>query len=217
VTITQLQRSLDANYMSIVRKVKQVQKVFELLDQEMTAFQQKSGLGCLSGCGHCCTKPDISAAVLEFLPYAFDLFLQKKSHIVKDQLANNPQGICHLFKSNGLGGFGQTLGGCTEYNHRGLICRLFGFSTVRDKLGKPLLSTCRLIKQTQAEEITQAEKLVQEGLAPGYLFYYQKLTQIDFRMGQEYLPINEAIIKAIDEVENYYHYRPFPYSFRKSA
>lgn len=203
--------------MSIVRKVKQVQKVFVMLEEEMTAFQQNSGLGCLTGCGHCCTKPDISAAVLEFLPYAFDLFLQKRSSIVKEELVNNPQQVCHLFKSHGVGENGNVHGGCTLYQSRGLICRLFGFASVRDKEGKPSLSTCKWIKSTQSDKIIAAEGLVQDGQAPGYLFYYQQLTQIDFRMGQQYLPINQAIIKAIDEVENYYQYRPFPYSIRNSA
>jgi Fe-S-cluster containining protein len=206
-----------SSHMSIVRRVKQVQKVFELLEKEMSVFQQKSGLGCLKGCGHCCTKPDISAAVLEFLPYAFDLFLQKRSSIVKEQLQNNPQSICHIFKASGVGELGNTKGGCTQYHNRGLICRLFGFATVRDKVGNPELSTCKWIKRTQAEEIEQSKNLIAEGVAPSFMFYYQELMQIDFRMGQEYLPINEAIIKAIDEVENYYQYRPFPYSFRKSA
>lgn len=203
--------------MSIVRKVKQVQKVFELLEVEMTAFQQKSSLGCLAGCGHCCTKPDISVAVLEFLPYAFDLFLQKRSSSVRKELIENPRAICHLFRSDGVSEAGNTQGGCSQYASRGLICRLFGFSTIRDKIGQPVLSTCPLIKGTQAEKIAKSHALILDGEAPSYIKYYQKLTQIDFRMGQQYLPINEAIIKSIDEVENYYQYRPFPYSFRNSA
>ena len=183
----------------------------------MDIFQKKSGLACLTGCGHCCTKPDISVAVLEFLPYALELFIQKRSMLVRDALIAKPQSICHLFRSDEPIEGTNTKGACSEYHNRGLICRLFGFSTTRDKVGKPVLSTCTWIKGTQAEKILAAEVLIEAGEAPSYISYYQKLTQIDFRMGQDYLPINEAIIKAIDEVENYYQYRPFPYNYRNSA
>jgi len=203
--------------MSIIRKVKQINNVFNLLEKEMAVFQQKSGLGCLTGCGHCCTKPDVSAAVIEFLPYALDLFIQKKSSSMKELIKNNTSSICHLFKNEGSGQLGNIHGGCTQYHNRGLICRLFGFATSRDKHGEPRLSTCKWIKGDQEVLVKEAESRLLAYQAPSYLVYYQKLTQIDFRMGQEFLPINDALIRAIEVVENYYQYRPFPYAYKNSA
>lgn len=202
--------------MSIAIRVRQVQKVFGQLEEENKAFQKVSGLACLSGCGHCCNKADIEAAVLEFLPYAFHLFLEGQHELAKQQIQANTTGLCHGFKPI-IANSPYLKGRCTIYEDRGLICRLFGFATIRDKNGDRQLSTCKWIKGSQADTLNASQALIQKGRAPHYMSYYQKLAQIDFRLGQEYLPINKAILRAIEEVENYYQYRPFPYRLRKSA
>jgi hypothetical protein len=57
--------------MSLEEKVNLVKAVFEKLDKEIAAFQSWSGLHCKFGCGKCCTKPDIEATILEFLPFIY--------------------------------------------------------------------------------------------------------------------------------------------------
>lgn len=202
--------------MSIAIKVRQVRRLYAQLEQEIGQFQKQSGIHCLPDCGHCCTKPDIDAAVLEFLPYAFDLFLARRSLQVRELLANSGS-ICHIFNPLSLSNHAYVSGRCTEYANRGLICRLFGYSTIRDKNGNRALSTCKWIKADQAVQITNAQPLIEAKAAPHYTNYYQKLVQIDFRLGQEYLPINKAILRAIDEVEHYYQFRPFPYRNKRLA
>ncbi len=200
--------------MSIVIKVRQVRRLYEMLERELDVFKRDSGLHCLPGCGHCCTKPNIEAAVLEFLPYAFQLFQHRQAESVKDQLQSDLQPICHLFRV--MNGNDYVKGRCMDYENRGLICRLFGFSTSRDKNGNRVLSTCKWIKNSQEHEIAISKELIAKGTVPHITSYYQKLVQIDFRLGQEYLPINKAILRAIQEVEKHYQYRPFPYG-KKSA
>ena len=204
-------------HMSIVRKVKRVQGLFGKLEQELSVFQQASGIHCLLGCGHCCNKPDIQVAVLEFLPFAFDLYLKKETQIIKDKLATSAGAVCMLYQSLSVADGNYFKGKCSDYNHRALICRLFGFGTTRNKTGQKVLSTCKWIKSTQADNLEAAQPLIDEGVAPHYTNYYQQLVQIDFKLGQQYLPINEAMLKAIEEVEHYYNYRAFPYRFRKLA
>ena len=203
--------------MSIVRKVRQVQRLYGQLEQEIGNFQKASGIHCLSGCGHCCTKPNIEAAVLEFLPLAFDLYLQRRSEQVRLELTDSKHPICHLYQPLTLGTAAYQMGQCGDYVNRGLICRLFGYATTRDKNGQRVLSTCKWIKSTQPDEVASAQALIARGEVPHYLNYYQKLVQIDFKLGQQYLPVNEAILQAIEEVEHYYQYRPFPYRHRRSA
>jgi hypothetical protein len=41
------------------------------------------------------------------------------------------------------------------------------------------------------------------------------LSQIDFRLGNTIVPINQALKMAIEEVLRYYAYRPFPRSYKK--
>jgi hypothetical protein len=108
-------------------------------------------------------------------------------------------------------------GHCGDYQHRGLICRLFGYATVRDKTGQRVLSTCKWIKASQPEALEQTKGLIEAQQVPHYLHYYQRLAQIDFRLGQEYLPISQAMLRALEEVEHYYQYRPFPYRHRRAA
>lgn len=195
--------------MSIIRKVRSVERLFEHLDQEIAEFRGHTGLYCVSGCGKCCTKPDIDASPLEFLPFAFHLFLTKRAQPMLDSLKENKSDICLLYAP--LSTDNQANGQCGEYPFRGLICRLFGYGATRDKLGKLRLATCKVIKEGQADNFAKTADLIGEGLPiPIFSDYYMKLAQIDFRMGNMLMPINQALRAAIEEVLQYYAYRPFP-------
>jgi hypothetical protein len=109
-------------------------------------------------------------------------------------------------------------GSCSKYDYRGLICRLFSFAATRDKNGNPQLAACRFIKQQEPEQYQLAlEHIVNGKNVPFFSDYYRKLMQIDFRLGQEYLPINQAIRRALEEVLQYYQYRPFPKRYIRVA
>ena len=68
--------------MAIEQKVRQVEELFDRLEKEIKAFKSETNLHCLSGCGKCCSKPNIDASPLEFLPWAFHLFLNGKAEEV---------------------------------------------------------------------------------------------------------------------------------------
>ncbi len=195
--------------MSIVRKVKAIEQLFSRLDKEIGEFQRNSGLHCLSGCGKCCNKADIEASPLEFLPLAFHWFLTHEAESKLDLLQQNNSPICHVFSP--LAADNVTQGSCSQYSYRGLICRLFGYGAGRDKLGELRLVTCKLIKENQAANYTLAMEQLKKGEpVPIFSDYYQNLMQIDFHLGNQILPINEAIIEALEFVLSYYAYRPFP-------
>ncbi|MDO1511392.1 hypothetical protein Q2T41_01775 [Maribacter confluentis] len=75
--------------MSIYHKVRAVERVFYQLEKEVGSFQKSTGLGCVAGCGKCCTKPDINATALEFLPFAYSLFKNGEAELYLDQLNND--------------------------------------------------------------------------------------------------------------------------------
>ena len=52
--------------MSIERKVREVEKLFVRLDIEINGLKKATQLHCISGCGKCCTKPDIKLHLLSF-------------------------------------------------------------------------------------------------------------------------------------------------------
>lgn len=194
-------------YLSIYRKVAAVERVFEKLQKEINSFQSQSTLHCLSGCGKCCTKPDISATVLEFLPLAYHLHKTDKALHVLESMEKDPAAaICYLFQPLVVEG---STGFCGEYKYRGLICRLFGYSASRDKNGQKKLVTCQLIKADQPVQFQAAEEGIRSNTMyiPQMSDYQSQLMAIDWELGGKFYPINEAIRKALELVLFYAQYR----------
>ncbi|RAJ13026.1 YkgJ family cysteine cluster protein [Olleya aquimaris] len=196
--------------MSIERRVKLVESLFDKLDAEIAQFQEKTTLHCLTGCGNCCTNPSIEASPLEFLPYAFYLFLNGKAEDTLMLLnTKTTTSICHIYSPLNI--IDSTLGRCNNYKYRGLICRLFGYAASNDKYGQKRLVTCKIIKDHQKQSYQDTQVAINQGLnVPMFTDYYMQLSQIDFTMGNVIVPINKALKLAIEEVLHYYAYRPFP-------
>lgn len=192
--------------MSVYRKVRAVERVFSNLEREVATFQGATGMKCVSGCGLCCKKPDIAASPLEFLPLAYHLYRNGQAYDwLQSLLADKENPICKAFKpfvSEGDKGF------CGRYEHRGLICRLFGFSAMLDKQGVPQLVTCKTIKTDLSEAYQRGVAHIAEGNAiPVMRNFYFQLRAIDADLGQRLMPINQAIVEALKVVLSYYAYR----------
>jgi Fe-S-cluster containining protein len=188
---------------SLPEKVTAVRRVYNRLDKEIAAMQQSSGLHCLSGCGECCKKPDIECTPLEFLPLALELFDEGRAEQAWEDLKNQQNSLCYVFRPH-ITNFG---GLCNAYPHRGLICRLFGFTARTNKEGQRELVTCKFIKEEQAQAFAHvAEELKAGKKIPVMSEYYTRLTSIDPTLADFY-PINQAIQKALEVVMHYYAYR----------
>jgi len=123
---------------------------------------------------------------------------------------------CHIFRPLAL--LEEYNGSCSNYRYRGLICRLFGFAASRNKYGELRLATCTIIKEEQNENYNAAEKGIGDGkYVPVFTDYYMQLTQIDYHLASLLLPINQALKRAIEEVLQYYAYRPFPEGLDETA
>ena len=202
--------------MTIESRVLAVEALYDQLEKEISGFQSHTKLHCVTGCGKCCTKPDIDASPLEFLPWAFHLFLLGKAEETLDTLKERSATQCFLYNPVSL--LGGNNGSCGQYKYRGLICRLFGYGASRDKMGQLRLATCKIIKEGQQENYQKASQDISNGLpVPIFMDYYMNLSQIDFRMGNIIVPINRALILAIEEVLQYYAYRPFPGGLKITA
>ena len=202
--------------MAIENKVLQVEKLFDLLDIEISTFQTSTNLHCYTGCGKCCNKPNIDASPLEFLPWAFYLFLNGQAEAMLEELKQKTDSNCQLYRPLTL--LETNNGSCSNYKYRGLICRLFGYAASRDKYGELRLATCKIIKENQHKNFLQTEEAISKGLyVPIFTDYYMNLAQIDYQLGTKMLPINKAIIAALEEVLQYYAYRPFPGGLENSA
>jgi len=192
--------------MTIERKVQLVESLFSKLEQETAQFEQSSGLSCVSGCGKCCTYPNVEASPIEFLPWAFHLFLNGEAEKTIIQLNKTQRSTCLIYKPFSIINQGR----CSNYKYRGLICRLFGFAANTDKYGNLRLATCKIIKEGQAENYNSTAEAINKGLyVPVFTEYYMQLNQIDFNLGNIILPINKALKMALEEVLQYYAFRPF--------
>lgn len=190
---------------SIAQKVQLVEKLFLKLEEEIAQFGKSSGLSCVAGCGKCCSFPNVEASPIEFLPWAFHLFLNGEAENTINQLKKTKSLPCLIYKPLGL----LDQGRCSNYKYRGLICRLFGFAANTDKYGNLRLATCKIIKEGQADTYNSTNQAITKGLyVPVFTEYYMQLNQIDFKLENIILPVNKALKMALEEVILYYTYRP---------
>lgn len=182
------------------RKIQRVQKVLKNAALHTEKFSKTSGLACASKCHLCCLKKDISASPLEFFPLAYHLVKSGKADLFYDQLEQvSDSEICLIFKA-----LPDAPGGCSNYHYRGLICRLFGFSSNPDKQGQYRMVTCKTIKETSAYQNLQPISIAK---APVAAEYYMQLAAIDWQLAHEQVQINQAIKRALELVISYYQYR----------
>ncbi|GGK57533.1 MULTISPECIES: YkgJ family cysteine cluster protein [Flavobacteriaceae] len=202
--------------MSIEYKVRLIEELFNCLENEISIFKQQFDINCISGCGKCCTKLDVEASPLEFLPWAFHLFLNGTAEEVLAELKVKTSSICTIYQPLSL--IDSNSGSCGDYKYRGLICRLFGHAATKDKYGKLRLATCKIIKEAKPNSYKSSVEAIEKGTyIPIFTDYYMQLSQIDFNLGNIILPINKALERALIEVLSYYAYRPVPRGFKKPA
>jgi uncharacterized protein len=188
---------------TLIEKVQAVEEVFQKLDDEITSFQQRSTLHCKAGCGKCCFKPDIEATAIEFLPFAHFLYKNGKAFEWLQRLKDKPDSLCLILNPTR-----QQEGLCSEYKHRGLICRLFGYSARTNKYGSKELVTCQIIKSEQKPAYESSVARIEQGdNVPVMNQFYMQLHAIDQQLAQDFYPINQAIQHAIETVLHYYAYR----------
>jgi hypothetical protein len=85
---------------------------------------------------------------------------------------------------------------------------LFGYSARTNKYGKKELITCQIIKTEQSENYSAAEQRVSKGgEVPVMSNYYMQLRNIDPELSTTFLPINQAMKAALEQVLSYYAYR----------
>jgi len=136
--------------MNLETKICQVQSIFSQLDQEIEELKHSSGLDCRSHCTHCCENPDIEATILEFLPLAKHIYDLGWHERYLHQLAAKPEQCILLNPEQKASQDISLVPGCRMYPYRGIICRLFGFSTREDKFGNPELVACSWLKHAPA-------------------------------------------------------------------
>ncbi|QBL08450.1 YkgJ family cysteine cluster protein [Rheinheimera sp. D18] len=177
---------------------RRVEAVYGEIATTFSVYQQQRGLSCRTGCGECCLQPTIEATVLEMLPLALYLFDQGKAEQTLTQLETltDPQGCFFYQKLSFDGKQGQ----CSVYQQRPSICRLFGAAGYRDKNGKTALSTCKIIKLDQAHAYQESLIALESDPPPLMIMAKEQVNELDYELGKQHLPINQALQQAIEKV-----------------
>ena len=170
--------------------------LFQAVDAEITAFQDATGLHCPTGCGHCCQTQTPFVSVADMLPIAAAVVARGDGEMLYDRAvaAGDAGGPCAIFQP------GRLPGGCTEYELRPMLCRLFGFAAVRDKHRQPHLALCRIHARDLPEASARAVAFVDGGGAvPAFADWQGETDALDPDGSREQLPINEALARALEK------------------
>ena len=173
--------------------------VYAKLDNKVAHFALISSLRCPDGCGTCCQSEKVEATVLEMLPLAFFLFETNQAELLIKRIERGERGNqCILYRQDfTLAG----MWGCSQYHHRAVVCRLFGFSGNKDRTGRPQLAFCRQMKE-KTVPASSPEQLSGELLSAMPLFGEagMMITSLHPGFGTERKPINDAILEALYKV-----------------
>lgn len=123
---------------------------------------------------------------------AHEILLRGESQLWLDRIHGLSHGSRCVFYNQAK--LVETPGHCTHYAWRPAICRLFGFGAVRRRDGSLELAACKLLKQTQPEDIMRAKTI--QSQAPCFSHFGLLLNTIDLS-ASELMPINRAFERAI--------------------
>jgi len=156
-------------------------------------FQKKSGLTCPAGCGQCCFNPEVSCTPNELLPLAFHLLENNKAEEYLVNIQTAQKLICPLLFINDEE---KGLGKCLEYEFRPFVCRAFGVSARHNKVGKPDLVVCKVLKSKN--EYPELKNLMHE---MPYIDEWRKNFQsLDPSMMDQEIPISAALAVVLEKV-----------------
>ena len=179
--------------LNLYQKIQKIETIQAEADKATKAFKNRYGIDCLEHCAECCKYKDINATPLEFLPLAWHFYKSGQLEEVFEKISNHkePQCVFSVFEDGKWG--------CKVYPTRGLICRLFGFASVEDKHGKSCFAACHSLKINCPDRIKLiCEKIDSGGKTPIISDFYRKLSMLDLNLGDELVPINQAIKEACE-------------------
>jgi Fe-S-cluster containining protein len=173
--------------------------LYRELDRETARFKRAAGLECLEACRKCCTpeRAQIEAAVLDCLPLSLHLWKLGEAESCLERLAANGRGrVCVIYDADPF-----SASGCKQYPWRPLLCRLFGFSAVLDKHGRPRVALCRAIRNADPRAEARANRVLAEGLNPVVIPHWaRRVSSLNPHLGQRRYPINQALKLALEKV-----------------
>lgn len=176
-------------------------EVYNELDSIISNFKNTLKIDCIKYCSKCCgtSAKNIEVSVFELIPLSIHLWQKGEADNLLEKLSQiDIEAPCALYNGEYSPQFG---GGCSIYTWRPLLCRLFGFSAVLNKQGKPVVSLCKQMKVIDSTLENRVQKIVDQGLeVPINSYFAQKVALINPFLGQPRYSINEALKLALETV-----------------
>jgi len=182
----------------LVSVARVVMAIYDDIDQAVAVFQKESGLACPKFCGRCCDSQKVEATILECLPLALALFEAGEGEATLDAIERMPPEEKRCLFYDGQHEARQSWG-CGRYETRPLICRMFGFAGNPDRLGRPRLALCRVMKNSLPLGEGDEYRLASARM-PVFHEAALRLAALHPVYGARLLPINLAFREALLKV-----------------
>lgn len=172
---------------------------FERADRATEELARRTGLACPPGCGACCLSPLVETIDAEVRPLAAALVDEGRAPFVLarlDALAAAGDRRCALYEPEEKD---PRRGRCGAFALRPLVCRLFGFAARRDRLGRPELIACSVMRAADPATVERAREDVRAGAAVPLLGdHVRAIAAEDPTGGARQVPINDALRSALE-------------------
>lgn len=178
-----------------------LKNLYQEMSDTFSTYQKSTGWNCLNSCGRCCLNPEIEATLYEMIPMALSIYDEGKLDEWIEKLTTTTQQYCLAYVHGEKEGEGK----CGHYHDRPAVCRMFGVAGYRNKKNEVTLSICKFIKENNS--ITEAPTNLDVNKTPMMVEWSFKLASLDQRLIQEKLPINQALLKALEKVALYAEYQ----------
>lgn len=190
--------------MNIREFARELQNIYDDMWKEFSTYQRGSGLNCLEGCGKCCNNPEVEASVMEMIPLALRMYDDGRLDEWLEKLENPSQEHCLMYEPHSPDG---AKGMCGVYKERPSLCRMFGVSGFYNKHQEITLSVCKLIREKYPEQTKSFESTLSADKTPMLITWSYRMAELDPKLIQDKLPINQAFKQALEKVALYALYQ----------
>ncbi|MBN1412273.1 MAG: YkgJ family cysteine cluster protein [Spirochaetales bacterium] len=167
--------------------------LYDELDDGIAVFQRENNLTCPQGCGICCSQfePDVTEPEADFLAAYVMLY---KPDLIKTIIENrSTKAGCFLFRETDPQH-------CPVYSGRPLICRMFAFTAVNDKQGKPRFSLCRHLPTAGSRHVNSEDMSKAFSIQPPVMQHYSSRVTGLANGLQESTPLRMALVRSLDKL-----------------
>ena len=181
---------------AVEQKLSSLVELYAEAEREMNEWKNASEISCSEGCGICCENfnPDLLNTEAELIA----CYLLSERPDLLDRLRIEST-HCIFYRRSASGG-------CSIYPARPLVCRLFGFSSVKNRVGERIIKLCKNMQDRGVRSYTDVQALEIFGTAPPAMqdFSY-RLHDLDGGAADQRRMIKTAVEESLAKIRFLIH------------